>query len=437
MALASLIHLMSETVPTETLSPPPACARFLWSLSLLILAAGIFFRVCPSAAFTGVGFDEMLYRENILKVDKVGVFNYPLICQTFLEDQRHPESITKLPPTRFVYIYTSWLWKRMQFGDAAPANRRSPGFADHDPILLSLHRVACLFSCLTLIASGGCVWRMFGLKALPAFLALMSCAPVQIHFAQHALIDGVFTFWAVMCLWMLWENLQHPNDGRWLAGYGLCLAFMVMTKENSAFVYIGLAGLIAVNRWAGFGKVTPKLLVVSVAGPLAALTVLVTLAGGMGPFVEIYRLLVSKAETLQYAVLTGDGPWYRYLVDILLVSPLILILAIGGVFTQLRNHRASVFLVAFVGFTYLVMCNVRYGMNLRYASIWDMPLRVMAAAQVTALSVRFGARQMLGLTLAIVALSAYELRQYWVFFMNFPLYELVSEGLLRAVKILK
>jgi hypothetical protein len=431
-------HLMPDTSPAaQSPSASLANARSLWILSFLILAAGIFFRICPSAAFTRMGFDEMLYRDNILKIEKVGVLNYPLICQSYLEDQRNPKSMAKLPPTRFVYIYASYLWKRMQFGDASPVDRRAPGFVDHDPILLSLHSVACLFSCLTLIASGLCVWRMLGLKALPAFLALMSCAPIQIHFAQHALIDGVFTFWAVMCLWLLWENLRHPDNYRWLAAYGVCLAFMVLTKENSFFVFVGLMGLLAVNRWARFGKVTPRLLLFSVAGPFAALAVLVTLAGGVGQFTEIYRLLVSKAETLQYAVMTGDGPWYRYLVDILLVSPLVLILAIGGVFTQVRKHRAYVFLVAFVGFTYLIMCNVRYGMNLRYASIWDLPLRVMAAAQVGALTSRFGARQTLALTLAIVVLSAYELRQYYIFFMNFPLYELVTEGLVRAVKILK
>jgi hypothetical protein len=431
-------HLVPSTSPsTQSPSASLANTRSLWILSFLILAAGIFFRVCPSAAFTRMGFDEMLYRDNILKIEKVGVLNYPLICQSFLEDQRNPKSMAKLPPTRFLYIYTSYLWKRMQFGDAPPENPRALRFVDHDPILLSLHSVACLFSCLTLIASGLCVWRMLGLKALPAFLALMSCAPIQIHFAQHALIDGVFTFWAVMCLWLLWENLRHPDDGRWLAAFGVCLALMVLTKENSAFVFIGLAGLVAVNRWAGFGKVTPRLLLVGIVGPLTGVSVLVALAGGIGPFVEIYHLLVSKAETLQYAIMTGDGPWYRYLVDILLVSPVVLILAIGGVFTQVRTNRVYVYLVAFVGFTYLIMCNVRYGMNLRYASIWDLPLRVMAAAQVTALSSRFGARQALALTLGIVAISAYELRQYWTFFMNFPLYELVTEGLVRAVKILK
>ena len=61
----------------------------------------------------------------------------------------------------------------------------------------------------------------------------------------------------------------------------------------------------------------------------------------------------------------------------------------------------------------------------------------MAAAQVGALSSRFGARQTLVMALAIVAICAYDLRQYWIFFMNVPLYELVTEGLVRAVKILK
>ena len=436
-AFAYPFCLMSEITTNHSPPAPPENARFLWLITFLILAAGIFFRVCPSAGFTGAGFDEILYRENVMKIEKVGVLNYPAICETYLTDQRNPETITKLPPTRFVYIYSAYLWKRAAFGDAPPAIPRTERFAQRDPILISLRHVACLFSCITLIASGLCIWRMLGLRALPAALALMSCAPVQIHFAQHALIDGVFTFWAVMCLWLLWENLRRPDDGRWLAGYGSCLALMVMTKENAFFVFLGLAGLIAVNRWAGFGRVTSKLLLVSIVGPLTGVTILVALAGGIGDFMEIYRLLVGKAQTLTYAVATGDGPWHRYLVDILLVSPLILILAIGGVFTQVKRNRAYVFLVAFVGFTYVIMCNVRYGMNLRYASIWELPLRVMAAAQIGALASRFGARQTLVATIAIVALCAYDLRQYAIFFMDFGLYELVTEGLLRTVRILK
>ena len=52
--------------------------------------------------------------------------------------------------------------------------------------------------------------RMAGRGTALAVLALMACAPTQIHMSQHALVDGFFTFWATLTLWMLWENLRQP-----------------------------------------------------------------------------------------------------------------------------------------------------------------------------------------------------------------------------------
>ena len=144
---------MSEINPTDSPAPPEN-TRTLWLLSLIIVIVGIGLRVYPSAGFTGTGFDEALYRVNVLKLDRAGIFNYPAICQLYVEDQRNPESITKLPPTRFLYIYTSWMWKRAEFGDAPPVSPKTPRFPERDPALVSLHRVACLFSCLGLIVSG-------------------------------------------------------------------------------------------------------------------------------------------------------------------------------------------------------------------------------------------------------------------------------------------
>ncbi len=416
---------------------PVKSTRALWLLSLAIAALGIFLRVIPWAGFQGVGFDEALYRNYVVQLDAVGITSYPEICEAFLKDQRPAESITKLPPTRFLYIYSAWLWKRAEFGDQPALMPGSPNFAQRDPALLSLHRVSSFFTCLWFLVGGIAAWRMFGLRALPAVLALMACAPTQIHFGQHALIDGVMAFWATICVWLLWENLRQPNRTGWLASYAACLACMVLTKENAFFVFVALCGLIAVNRWAKFGTVTPRLLVVSVLGPLAGVLLLVSLAGSVGTFVEIYTLLVSKAQGLTYAIKTGDGPWYRYFVDLMIVEPLVLILAIGGAFTLLRENRAYGYLLAFAAFSYVVMCNVRFGMNLRYASIWELPMCALAAGQVARLAQRFAPRQGFALVLALLALCAYDLRQYDIFFVDAKLYELVTGGLLHAVKILK
>lgn len=422
----------------ELQDSPRARRSHLWWIALLIAGAGVLVRVLPQPGFSGVGFDENLYRTYVLALDARGLGGYSSITDAYLTNQRREETMAKLPPTRFLYIFTSWAWKQAEFGAAPPLDLEVPANIARDPALVSLHRVSCLFSVLSMLLAGLIAWRLLGAGSGLGVLALMACAPLQIHMAQHALIDGFFAFWALLAVWSLWENLQRPNHPGWLALLGASLALMVMTKENSFFVAAALAGLLMLNRWLRFGAITPRLLMVMALGPVFGVAVLIALAGGVVPFLEIYRLLVTKAQQLTYAIQTGDGPWHRYLIDLLTVSPAMLLLAIGGMFCVLRERRAYGWLLGFVLLSYAVMCQVRYGMNLRYAIIWDLPLRAFAYGQIAWLTRQcFSARQPIVVAAVVAALCAYELRQYFIFFGEAGLYELATGGLLEAVKVLK
>jgi 4-amino-4-deoxy-L-arabinose transferase-like glycosyltransferase len=388
--------------------------------ALLIFAVGVVLRVVPSAGFKGIGFDENLYRGYVNALSQHGLTAYPRLAEAYIEKQQQlPSAI--LPPTRFLYIFSGYAWRGISGVDS----------------LLALHQVSCFFTILSLALTAVFVYRASGEWPMVGALALMAFAPTQLHMAQHALIDGFFAFWALLCLWALWECLRHPNHGGWLTLLGLSLALMVTTKENAAFVYVALGGLVIANRWAAFGTVTPRLLLVMVAGPLAGLALLTNLAGGVSNFVTIYKLLVEKAYALDYAIRFCDGPWYRYLVDLMIVSPIVLLLAIGGAFRVTREHKVLLYALLFVVFSYALMGNVKYSFNLRYANMWDLPLRMLACAQIAQLSTAFGARQRLAALVVVAAVCAFELHQYEVFFMRSNLYELVSEGLLRAVQIVK
>lgn len=428
-----------EPVPEPTPQPASSQASLLsdrWFLIALVLcmALGVGVRVAPWTSFKFMGYDTSLYRENIQAIEQDGLAGYPELCERFLEDQERPESVTKLPPTRFLYVLCGWMWKRAQFGDAPPPE---PFVSANDPTHQSLHHVSTLFSVFLLLASGAFTWRMLGPKFGVGVTALMACEPMLIHMAQLALIDGFFAFWATMCLWLLWENLQRPHHRGLLVGYGACLALMVMTKENSFFVFSALCAVIAINRWASFGKATKELVLMTLVGPFVGVVALVILAGGVENFVDIYRLLVSKAQSMIFAIMTGDGPWYRYLVDILLATPLVLCLAVGGLFTSVRESRPLLYLSAFIGFTYLIMCNVRFGMNLRYATIWELPMCALATAQVLRIAHTFGRRETLVAALMIAGLCAYSLRQYVIFFIDHSMHEVITRDLLLHVKILK
>ena len=141
---------------------------------------------------------------------------------------------------------------------------------------------------------------------------------------------------------------------------------------------------------------------------------------------------------MPYAIRTGDGPWFRYLVDLLCASPLTLLLAIGAIFHLTMAKMPLLYLTAFIGVSYAMMCNVKYGMNLRYTNMWDMPLRFLAFTQVAVIASRFGKRENIVLLASVAALAAFDLRQYDILFVQFDKdYEMVSMNLLHALKILK
>jgi 4-amino-4-deoxy-L-arabinose transferase-like glycosyltransferase len=290
---------------------------------------------------------------------------------------------------------------------------------------------------LTLALATFFVWRLRGTTWAIAIAALMAFAPTQLHMSQHALVDGFFTFWATLALWLFWENLQAPRNWRWLVGYVVSLALLVLTKENSFFVWIAVVALLITNRWLQFGTVTRELVIATFLGPLLGVVVLIFLAGSIDVFIHSYQLSVGKNFVLPYAILTGDGPWYRYLVDLMLVSPIVLVFAIARLFRLDREMKPELFMSIFIAASYLVMCNVKYGMNLRYTNMWDLPLRFLAFGQIVWLA-SFAKRFQGAITAsAVVLLGAFEFHQYIVLAVRFPLYELITHDLLKALSILK
>jgi hypothetical protein len=407
-------------------------------LIILLVLTGLFLRLPPflfnkdsgalrsisaihlEPGFQNIGFDEGLYRGYITSLDAVGLSSYPDLAERYVAAQtRLPAAI--LPPTRFLYIFLGYSWHSLTGQEA----------------LQSLKVVSSIFSMLLLVVSTVFSLRAGGVRVGTAVCALMVFAPTQVHMSQHALIDGVFAFWAVACLWLLWENLQRPNDWRLLVPLGLCLALLVLTKENAFFAYIALCAVLGVCFWQKYGQITRPLLVTMIVGPLVGAATLVNLCGSLGTTIHIYQLLVSKASVLPYAIATGDGPWYRYLIDLLIVSPIVLILALGALFLIRPADKVPIYLVTFVAASYLIMANVRYGMNLRYANMWDMPLRFLSGFCLTNISDRFGNASRWLFPSAIALICLFEWNQYLVFFVHHNLYELVTTGLLRAIQVLK
>jgi len=392
--------------------------------ALIILAAGLLLRLVPFFGPVDRGtLDEQLYIVNVRMLEKDGLLNYSALVETYATAQAKMD-LVMLPPTRFMYIV---------LGLAVDS-------AFHLGPKLSLRYVAAGFSVLSFLLAGLFAFRLAGARFGLAVGALMAVAPLELMMAHRELADGVFAFWALLSLWLLWENLQRPGRLGWLAAYAGAIAAMVLTKENAFFASVGLGGIIctaALVPRLNIGKATWSTAAATLAGGLLGVLVLICLAGSPRTLIETYRLLVTKAEKMSFAYESGGGPWFRYIIDLMLVSPAVMLPAIGGIFGLRRDSRQGIFLLLFVLFSCAVMVNVRNGMNVRYATMWDMPLRFLAAGPLLQMAGAVRRAPLLSAAVLLAVVGGIELYQYWVIFVYHDLGEPITMYMMRALDIIR
>jgi 4-amino-4-deoxy-L-arabinose transferase-like glycosyltransferase len=302
----------------------------------------------------------------------------------------------------------------------------------------AVHAVSALSSMLLLGVTAAFAWRARSPAFSLGISALMGAAPLQIHLAQRALIDGFFALWAMATLWCLWECLRQPGHRGWLLGYGASIVAMILTKENAAFVMMGAGVLLLSNRWLAFGKTTPQLWAVTVAAPLFAAVILWIAAGGLDVLIAAYRINVAKSCVSPYAIKTGDGPWYRYVVDLILLSPAVILLAVAGLGRLRFEDKPGLFFAVFFAITFAIMSQLHGGMNARYTNIWDLEFRYFALSVVVAMAALVPERlRRIALITAVGLLCLSEIWQYQVYFVEGGIYDPVPAMLMKRVDILK
>jgi 4-amino-4-deoxy-L-arabinose transferase-like glycosyltransferase len=395
--------------------------RLLIALLILVVIVGAFLRIYPSAKVDSLGVDEAFYRLNVVTLARGGLGSYPTLMRDYVA-QQPTFPVAVIPPTRVTFITAGYLWQRVF----------------HQDVLASLRAIACLGSILTLLIGTIFIARAVGLSAALGVAALMSFAPLQIQLAQRAYIDGFFTCWAVLTMWLLWENLQNTKQIRWLLPYGLSLALMVMTKENSVFVFAGVLVIIAFEAWMGERRLQMPLILTTLIGFAIGVLGLIVASGGIMTFVEVYRQNAAKVYATPYVLRTGDGPWFRYILDLIIISPAITLLALAALFRIRTQDAITRYFAVFLAATYIMMTSLRYGMSLRYAVIWDLPIRWLALVQIgywaSLLPTRFRRVFVPGM---IALLCAIDLNQYVLHFVQNGTYDPIPGTLLRHLNILK
>ena len=389
---------------------------------LLILGVGAVLRIWTTRTYTKEGQDEHLYGIYVNTIDTTGGITHyrKLIAMNRQVQEGYSQAF--VPATRIGFIWPAYACFKVF----------------HVTPIQSLRIVSCASSILLLLLAARIGWHAGGKIGMLGLTALMSTAPLHVYLAQRSLIDGYFAFWAVIVLWLLWRNLRIKRHWGWLSAYGISLTILVLTKESAAFVFLALLGVLAMGRLLRLGEVGLELVATTLLAPALAVGILCLLMGGPHEFISFFQLFAARNEVSDYSIATQDGPWFRYLIDFILISPLVAVLAIGAIFQLRVTDRLNMVMALFLGFSFVVMAWVEYGMSLRYAAYWDVPLRWLALTQILLF-----AQRLRKLNPAMVAVSvlllvcASDLWQYNVYFVKAKLYDPITTNLVYAAGLTK
>jgi hypothetical protein len=380
-------------------------------LACLVLAALL--RPIPSQFKFRDGGDCVRYLTWSRVVQQKGLRAFPLLV-----DEYRTKWVGFPPPTRFTYLLANAavmaLWK-------APAD-------EYHPLVL----ISWLCSVLALLPLAWWLRRL-GLPPEVVLLALLleATSPVPRAMAHFPVPDAPqllvgLTLYALVAEW-------QANPRRWALWALAAAAFLTVTvREIGLFMVFAAASLVVLDRVRGGAWRLAPLWALA-GGCAAALVCTVLLAGGPTPFLLMVKDYVRGNLNTGNSALVG-GPYYRYLVDFAIVTPVLTVTALVGLGALWRDRDVGK-LAATVALTSVVYLAWICGLTkaIRYAMPVDAALRGVVAAVLVHLFRRRTALAMAGAAALALALFGHDLVLYHQLWGNDEIYDPLTFNMARQL----
>lgn len=266
--------------------------------------------------------------------------------------------------------------------------------------------------------------------------ALWAFSPLLMGLSRLALTDSFIALCTSVALWLFLEMMTEPASFRRRALFGCAFGFMVLVKELTVLLLVPLVALVLVERfWRRRPLPLAGFALTFAASGVAVAAIVVLAAGGPSTLLETARIVMASPATNAYAIQYGSGPWFRYLIDFLCLSPWTTVLAIGFLGVLVSRLRAGEYerplvLLALVA-AFLVLELSFFTKNVRYAVALELPIRVFAVCMLgemakTARPVRSTAL----VALAVILLCWIDWRSFDLFWVRYRGYDPVTQWLI-------
>lgn len=365
-------------------------------LAGLIVAAVMYLcaHLLPEPRFSPYS-DEGYYFHYAQTIAQKGTAGFQELLSWFSGSQQarlHP------PPSRVGFVLSAALLFKT-FG---------PGY-----FILGVFSVFCFI--LFLAVNFHFIRKYFGLDIALLATLLLSSSPLLLGMARRALIDSVLNLWWALALWLFLEFLlERKARSYWLFLSSLVMA--VLFKEGSVILLVFFLPVMVFSRWLGLKAVPWRYVVMTAAGGvLIPAAVYIFVLGGMAAFEQAMRCLwdiqLHITQFNPYVAKYCTGPWYRYLLDFMLLNPGVTVFFAGyGLWVLLGRAQEikRLCLLFYFVIMYAALTWLQNNINVRFAMSLEIVMGLFAACALYEVSAGRGkAAYAVLIAVAIFAFNLY------------------------------
>ncbi len=406
----------SDVPPAMPGSPSSGNTRSLLPIAL-VLAVTAVYRLLSFGHVPLTGFDEHVYAFYSRTLSDGGV---PALREAIAAWDTDPRLRSGPLPLRVAFVAVGSLGVRLAGGDGT----------------VGIAAVSLLSGLALMLLGTGLAVRWLPRDAAIVAATLLGTSPLAAALSTRALQD---TFVAALfaAVLLLLDRALVTRRSRDAAMLLPLLTVCFLAKESTLFMYPVFLVVYGLRQGYHHRVVTSALALVFAAAPLLAVAVMAWVAGSFDRLWTVYAAYQRAQGEIPYALAYQQGPWFRYLVDFVLVAPAVCIAAAAGIFGAGGGARAgtralapatlAVLLVVFTGLPL---------MNLRLVLFADVPLRMLAAAGIvdTARRLRPGCRERrLSIVGAALLLALLDIVAYQTLFAGGRTYDPVTAALVRSL----
>ncbi len=398
-------------------SNPPSRLYSLLFLLIISIAFTLIILSLKDIVFAGRA-DEGYYLKYATYISAKGLKGFPDLFKNYLQNQ---ENWIFPNPLRVGFAVLSCIWIKI-FGNN----------------FLNLAFLSLFSYCLFLFICFYFTRKYFDEKIALLLIILLAFSPLNMAMARRALTESTFNLFSALSLWLFFDLLKERRSFKYIL-FIFIYSFTILVRETAVILSLFFILYLVFYKFF-FKKAVNSVDFLSVALFPAVIVgfIYINLGGGLFNIVNTIKIILTPPRTNQYAILFGSGPWFRYIIDYILLSPWVVILSIGFVFyyfsSKERDEKTVYFLLAlvFIFFAFNIFTK-----NIRYVMILDMPMRLFSVLMLKRLIESiFPKRAFILIAIFVTMVSMFDYINFHNLFIKEGIYDPVTFLLLRAEHII-